>query len=206
MKLITICLASTAILVASVIAAPHIVAVRAGEGLPYPVGKMEWTGSATPGGPNVTLFGTVQEVIADLDANYEGFNKEERLAAVDKRQIVAPRTAWWATCSMPAGLRPAPWQVVQRFPVLDGINYLKSLGGSSCGCDAHTCCRISCSWDAAIYLCNDNDYHIGPRCDWQGSNMVQWIWDNCADYAENSIGGKIWDTENYSDTVQSERC
>lgn len=43
-----------------VLAAPSIVTARAGEGLPYPIAKMEWTGSVVPGGPNVTVIGTVQ--------------------------------------------------------------------------------------------------------------------------------------------------
>lgn len=36
-----------------------------------------------------------------------------------------------------------------------GMSYLERLGDTGLGCDAHSCCRISCSWQDAIYWCND---------------------------------------------------
>ena len=41
--------------------------------------------------------------------------------------------------------------------------YLHKLKGS-CGVAARTCVRVACSWQDSVWLCNDNNKRIAPRC------------------------------------------
>jgi hypothetical protein len=106
-----------------------------------------------------------------------------------------PRANWFSTLTL----------VV---PIEDAIRRLKSVGGY-CGCPPHTCCRVTCSWSQAAFICNDNDHTVAPVCEYLGNTMVQTIADRCKVEVKNSgrgvnlmVRGKIWDTENYSVTYQ----
>lgn len=44
------------------------------------------------------------------------------------------------------------------------IGYLRSIGSRTCGVNARSCVRISCSNNGGIWWCNDNNRHVGERC------------------------------------------
>ncbi|KAL2867414.1 uncharacterized protein BJX67DRAFT_85278 [Aspergillus lucknowensis] len=44
----------------------------------------------------------------------------------------------------------------QRDSISDGIDYLNGVGGTPAQ-DPNSCGRVSCSYNSAIYMCNDND-------------------------------------------------
>lgn len=175
-------------------------------GLPYPVKPMIWTGSVGAG-PNITVEGTIQEVVSHLQKTEPEFDLAARIAALSKRNEVSARTPIWETCHPDpdepyADLYAGVFGTIR--PIEDAISYLKSTGGS-CACDAHSCCRISCSYNDAVYLCNDNDYLIQGGCYYEGATMVQWINDNCAGVDSghsDQIKGKIGDSQSYTITVQ----
>lgn len=49
--------------------------------------------------------------------------------------------------------------------IKEGIDYLQGIDGY-CGLDdgPYKCARVSCSWDSAIWLCNDNDTPLRVPC------------------------------------------
>ncbi|KAI9368603.1 hypothetical protein BJX61DRAFT_546373 [Aspergillus egyptiacus] len=48
------------------------------------------------------------------------------------------------------------WWGAQRGPIIEGIEYLRGVGGKPT-LPAHSCERVSCSWGSAIGWCNDDD-------------------------------------------------
>ncbi|KAH7407293.1 hypothetical protein BKA64DRAFT_742946 [Cadophora sp. MPI-SDFR-AT-0126] len=50
---------------------------------------------------------------------------------------------------------PQNWKPVGEAPLKDGIAYLRHIKGDI-RFNARTCTRVSCSWNAGIFLCNDN--------------------------------------------------
>ncbi|KAH6681848.1 hypothetical protein B0J14DRAFT_648268 [Halenospora varia] len=85
-----------------------------------------------------------------------------------------------------------------------------SLGKNPCYVGAHDCVHIACKNDAAIALCNDNDYPIQPSCDYLGtyaSDIVVycpgWSWFGGA---HPGSCGQYFDTDNYNVVVRESRC
>lgn len=56
-----------------------------------------------------------------------------------------------------------PWDKAQKQYIQDGIKYLNKVKGS-CGAPVNKCVRVSCSWIAGIYLCNDVGLIQGMSC------------------------------------------
>lgn len=66
----------------------------------------------------------------------------------------------------------------EREDFVEGQNYLKGLG-AVCGAEARKCARVSCSNNAAVWLCNNTDEEIsGLECGIM-SDYVDHIFDKC---------------------------
>jgi hypothetical protein len=64
-------------------------------------------------------------------------------------------------------IKTQPWDVANQLTILSGISYLRNVGvPCNTGPGPGNCVRVSCSYDAAIYLCNDVNiliYHISDH-------------------------------------------
>ncbi|KAK0100755.1 hypothetical protein ONS95_007205 [Cadophora gregata] len=95
---------------------------------------------------------------------------------------------------------PQNWKPVGEAPLLDGIDYLHRIKGDI-RFSARSCGRVSCSWNAGIFLCNDN--------------YVEW-WvtaSKIGDYAQNiakaccrDCMGQQFDDANWNVCVASSPC
>lgn len=56
---------------------------------------------------------------------------------------------------------PQPWKPVGEAPLVDGINYLRRIKGDI-RVPARHCGRVSCSWAAGIFVCNDVSFSLVP--------------------------------------------
>lgn len=70
-----------------------------------------------------------------------------------------------------------PWRRAFVGWIKGGISYLQKR--DLCIAPAHTCIRISCDLSSGIWLCNDNDYEIQPKCDYIAS-YAQDLLDHCS--------------------------
>jgi hypothetical protein len=105
----------------------------------------------TPGGPNITINGTVQDVAAKLtqaNPHWEcDFNFDNHLSTskLEKR-------GYWLDRD-PCDTR---WPQCGYNPIADGIAYLNRVPGQpGQGPCPGSCGRVSCSWVSAIWWCND---------------------------------------------------
>jgi hypothetical protein len=119
----------------------------------YGVETIEWDVQVTPNGKFVTLNGTLEEVHAELlELNPrwdEDFLTDE---TEDEINPLAKRTDFYGSKT-----------VCQKFgssarftPIQNGIKYLRGVKGNPrAGPGPANCGRVSCSYNSAIWWCND---------------------------------------------------
>ena len=117
--------------------------------------ELSWEVPISPGGPVVTLNGTVQEVYAQLlkiNPNYGsqlGPTTDSSSAYEGNSELNSPE--YEIKTIVCGAYYPA---LVAR--IEEGIKHLRSVPGSpGNGPGPKDCGRVSCSWNAAIYWCND---------------------------------------------------
>jgi len=107
-------------------------------------------------GPAISVNGTIQDVVARLTEIYPPYEawlqdaiSQDQLGEpylLDKRYMVKAYT-----CKMPMSDRPTETKRVR-----EGVQYLRRVEGKpQRGPGPKSCGRVSCSWNAAIYWCND---------------------------------------------------
>ncbi|KAK4667786.1 uncharacterized protein QC764_0109740 [Podospora pseudoanserina] len=114
-----------------------------------------------PTGATTTVTGTIEEVIAQMEARYSGRNATF--------PVLIPTTSAHISAAAAAGdpesfTCDVPFTKASNNQILDGIHYLWGMSGTAkngpgpgnCGC-------VSCSWWAAIYWCNDDDHEQEVR-------------------------------------------
>ncbi|KAE8449436.1 hypothetical protein EG329_008044 [Mollisiaceae sp. DMI_Dod_QoI] len=168
---------------------PHGLSVRTNiDGMQ--IAKMTFSG--TIGGHEVQLNGSVQEINAQMKQLHPDFDPDTTKTDSDHY------------CWPVAGQN---WQRAQTSHIKEGISYLDGFKGL-CGVPASTCVRISCSYNAGIYLCNDNNYGITPNCAYIASYAQDII--NLCNYQDPSgiqyVSGQEFDTDGYNVCVHSDHC
>lgn len=116
---------------------------------------IEWEVQATPGGTTVKLTGTMESVheqLLKINPNYEA--EFEAAAPENDREgsELSKRTDFSTSKYTCFG----PFRGALSGDVQKGIDYLRKVPGKPTnGPGPGNCGRVSCSWNAAIYWCND---------------------------------------------------
>lgn len=121
----------------------------------------EWEVEVTPGGDKVVLRGTVEEVYAqllernpnwDIDFPPSAEDLSERDLSGEGFTPIEKRTNFAGSKYFCNGR----WPTTARARIVEGIAYLRRVGGKPrLRAGPGRCSRVSCSWNAAIYWCND---------------------------------------------------
>ncbi|KAK6539178.1 hypothetical protein TWF694_009422 [Orbilia ellipsospora] len=127
-------------------------------GIFYP---MHFTGSVTPGGPVMDLYGSVQELVPQIQKIDHGWTppkgKSPHAPGVVKRYFHGN-----PICSLGPEYGTANTGRLEN----EVIPYLLAFGVGNCGAKPWSCSRVSCAWDSAIWLCNDHtDIEIHVSCE-----------------------------------------
>ncbi|KAH8592927.1 hypothetical protein B0O99DRAFT_224553 [Bisporella sp. PMI_857] len=185
----------------SVLASPAQFSAAGGFGTYNDISKltfetMKYIGPTTPGGPDVELYGTAEEVYHQIlainpDFRIEDFPPPEH-RPLGKRYRLEPR------CNI--------YSLANYGRIGDGIYYLKRLPGAcSVGAGWGTCTRLSCSYSSGIYLCNDNTFPIAPTCSYMAL-YAEDILRGCPQDISTGTGrirGQEFDTDNYNIIVSA---
>ncbi|KAK0119329.1 hypothetical protein ONS95_008171 [Cadophora gregata] len=170
----------------------------------YEIVPLVITGSID--GVAINHTGTVQEVFAQLDAEDNNFKLSE-LGAHDVAEVHSRDTSYITDVNC-IPVNGQNWNRANQGAIREGIAYLRR-GSMACWINPHSCSRISCSWDSAIYLCNNNNYRFGHPC-FQIADYAQAILDKCQYkknlWADKEVGGQAWDILNWNVPVYKEHC
>ncbi|KAE9373604.1 hypothetical protein N431DRAFT_535069 [Stipitochalara longipes BDJ] len=155
------------------------------------------------GNHEYTLNGTVQEVMAQLKELHPEvvLEKREVIGRAALNKILPP-------LCVPVG--NWGWQSTLTGYITDGVTYLNRIGGRL-SISAHSCSRISCSYNSAIYLCNDNPGTIDPATVYIASYAQDLInlcsFEDLSPWGDASYtGGQEFDTDKYNVIVRLDSC
>ncbi|KAH8668937.1 hypothetical protein BX600DRAFT_496930 [Xylariales sp. PMI_506] len=172
------------------------------DSVPAILGDITWVGNVTDGGPNVTFTGqNLHDIESQIAAIQPGFSWN---------------TTWFAKNTMPMNPKintHLEKRVEGDFycnvggvtyattdPLEEGIQYLHGIPGDChLGPGPALCSRVSCSYDTAIFYCNDNSYDIYVPCSTLGDRASD-IWLACFQ-APYFVRGQVFDTDNWNVAV-----
>ncbi|KAK6343603.1 hypothetical protein TWF730_011194 [Orbilia blumenaviensis] len=160
------------------------------------------TGSIVPGGPELNLTGTLEELIPKIKEVYPNWdplaNPDTEKRSIEARYFQGSPTCWQA------GDWDAAWKQLLAY----NVPYLQNLGNAACGHSAvQECTRVSCSWGNAIYLCGKKS--VGVPCKRIG-DAAKTIAEKC--YWSEPLDINRWtrgywaDTTGYYVKVAGDRC
>ncbi|KAI1246907.1 hypothetical protein MGN70_010792 [Eutypa lata] len=170
----------------------------------YTVVPMSWNAVNTTDGSKIVLYGTIQELYEQLesldDAKIGNGTNATSTATNEETRSLTPRSKDNTICWVGGN------GSVKNGWLQEGINYLKqhTQGPCTAGRGPGNCARISCSFNTAIWLCNDDpEYEVSRRCP------------DIATYAEDirekctfglSIQGQEFDTDGFNVMVGRDWC
>ncbi|OAL66741.1 small monomeric GTPase [Trichophyton rubrum] len=163
--------------------------------LPYPTGPLTYIGPVEVNGKNVTLEGTVQEIYSQVKDLTGSILKPVDIPKDDPKHKLQTRSKVSLNCHPQGG-------GANLRPIRDGIRYLNGLQGKCIGVP-RTCTRVSCSWKAGIFLCNDNMRTVYVPCK-QIAEYAQDIVNVCVTNPEvSSLRGQEFDSDNWNVVIKA---
>ncbi|QDS75894.1 hypothetical protein FKW77_002435 [Venturia effusa] len=132
-----------------------------------PIFTPSWDLPVDPGNSNTTetYNGTIQHAMMQMNETYPGWIKkfDDHVAAQQADPLAPAKREYlcqWDQWKMDVRCNEDP--IGGRWDALGaGVRYLHGLSGKSyMRAGPHACGRISCSYDTAIFTCNENDHSI----------------------------------------------
>ncbi|KAK4199942.1 hypothetical protein QBC40DRAFT_175094 [Triangularia verruculosa] len=185
----------------------------------YTMTEIQWDMPITPGdlsSDTVTVTGTVEDAIAQMEALYPGWNQtfQSQLPPLvgdpgqdDGRE---EDTVLYSVAEKPESvLCDIEGRNANRYYIDAGIRYLRGLEGTTkpkngpgpgnCGC-------VSCSWNAAIFWCNDSD--SDKEVTWGGiADGAQVVNDKCKFNPKNMyVRGQVSYKGSWNVVVRRDPC
>ncbi|KAH8670332.1 hypothetical protein BGZ60DRAFT_563820 [Tricladium varicosporioides] len=176
----------------------------------YTKGVMTFQG--TIHGVEYSGSGSIQDIYNDFKDAYPDVVASNNITANGHALVErAPDNKSDLNC---CGANPGPpldWGFAENNVIrYEGIPYLQQFHGL-CGVGARSCVRVSCSYDSAIHLCNDNYFDIYPNCAYIASYATDLV-DRCGYFVTrgwfhvSATCGQEFDTDNYNVIVRGDRC
>ncbi|KAL2786646.1 hypothetical protein BJX66DRAFT_328447 [Aspergillus keveii] len=160
-----------------------------------------WDVEIFPGGPHIVLNGTVQQVYAQLIE----INPDFSIDLSDLFDYDDDDAAVVVDDSLRDYFCFGRWPGTSRRRIGEGIRYLRGLPGTpSLPPGPGSCGRVSCSYNAAIFVCNDNTGY---------PNLNSWnLVADGADYINSrcigggDTAGQVFYHENWNVIVRQDNC
>ncbi|KAJ8117440.1 hypothetical protein ONZ43_g4209 [Nemania bipapillata] len=179
-------------------------------GLPshYQESDITWTGRIKEDGEPVSFTGAdLQSIEAQIRATQPDFSWAR---AVDEPAAAAASSSSRTDADTDM-LCQLPWNApfASVFHIRQGIAYLHKIhdnciGGPGPG----NCSRVSCSYNSAIFFCNDNPYAISVPCSSFGDRAWEII-EKCyafGDFPTDSVQGQVFDAAGWNVIVAGTIC
>ncbi len=124
----------------------------------YGVEEMTWEVEVLPGQPPVSFNGTVEQLVAqasEINPDWEAkYITAANTAGADVESSSLSKRAPFVRRNCGPGYYQ--WHPANTRRIRDGIYYLSGIGGTATnGPGPGNCARVSCSYNSAIWWCND---------------------------------------------------
>lgn len=179
-----------------------------------------FTGDFGPNGETMTLNGTIQEVMDQIEGFNPGFTAEVNKHIATAAAAAAPSgedDAWRERKVAKKDCFKNKSGRALKSRVLEGVEYLYNVPKDKARLQSRGCSRVSCSWDAAIFLCWEpfegapevyeqpwwyvGDYAKGIALEWCPTTRIS-PGGRVFEYAQ----GKTWDPKGLAVHVREDRC
>jgi hypothetical protein len=171
-----------------------------------------WEIEVAPG-HNVTLKGTVQEVMARLEVDYPEYaatvhKKASAYLETLKTEIEKQtRSSLGVLAKRDNNKCWGPWGGASVGRIIEGISYLRSIGGRPLlGSGWGTCSRVSCSWNSGIQWCNDNPYPVELNSFSDIADAAWLIVSECTDLDQGITAGQRFHNDGINVVVYYSPC
>ncbi|CEJ87472.1 hypothetical protein VHEMI04426 [[Torrubiella] hemipterigena] len=168
----------------------------------YGVEKIQWEFDG-PDGSKIHVNGTMEQVVHHMRINYPShniFHTQEEMKALHARGELAARTDFHGApfnCNW-----PKCWDV----GIIQGIQYLRGLKGRpSNGPGPGNCGRVSCSYDNAIWWCNDTKQTKTLQSFSSIADGAQFIESHCVSN-NGALAGQVFHPTGWNVIVRSSKC
>ncbi|KAI1746844.1 hypothetical protein F4782DRAFT_536025 [Xylaria castorea] len=167
----------------------------------YRVEPMNWTGVTEEGGPEVSFSGTIEEVTRQIQATKKDFAWESlRRDLGDSATPVQKRDKAGIICGVGGEAAVGPLTA----NVEDSRDKISKMAGTcTVAGGPRVCSVITCTRNAAVWLCNDNAEPVAPPCDSLAS-YVDDIMGKCGQdlyHGHRFCRGQEFDTSNFNVVV-----
>ncbi|KAH7234329.1 hypothetical protein B0J15DRAFT_538988 [Fusarium solani] len=184
----------------------------------YGVVVPEWEIEVTPGGPIAVLNGTVEKIheeLLQLNPNWDEeyiSNSTDTTGGASKRDSdshLFSRTDFRGSKYTCRGR----WPECHPNPIRRGIEYLRYVQGRPRnGPGPGNCGRVSCSYNAAIWWCNDNTSaktlagfgSIADGAEYIVDNCMRWHWVK-GGYV-SAVAGQVFHKTKWNVIVRKDKC
>ncbi|KAL4809293.1 hypothetical protein BDV18DRAFT_78264 [Aspergillus unguis] len=170
----------------------------------------KWEVEVTPGGEKAIVEGTVQQVRSEMlkrnpnwDTDFAVVKREPE--AQPKVSDLTKRTDFSNSKTICGGR----WEYTDLSAINDGIDYLRGVGGRPlAGPGPGFCARVSCSYDAAIYWCNDAPEDKRLESFGSIADGTQKIVDECAtvSFGGPMVAGQVFHSTDWNVIVRRDGC
>ncbi|KAI0468973.1 hypothetical protein F4859DRAFT_192534 [Xylaria cf. heliscus] len=165
----------------------------------YRVEPMIWRGVIDEGGPEVSFNGTIEEVTQQIQAVKRDFTWESlRRDLVDTTTPLEKRSKTKTICGVGG-------EDVGHGPLTPNVEDLRDKIAKMAGTCAvaggpRVCTVLTCTNNAAVWLCNDNTWAISPTCSYLATYVTDIVGTCCQDYyhGHRFCRGQEFDSDNYN--------
>ncbi|KAG6244468.1 hypothetical protein E4U24_005104 [Claviceps purpurea] len=171
----------------------------------YDVETLDWNVRLDPRDAPITLSGTVEEVTSKakkLNPRWARDMAKRKPARDDEAHLQARDWAYRVDCV--DGKR---WKKAMLSSVQEGLDYLSKLKAKpKIGPGPGKCSRVSCSYAAAIWWCNDKSTDLELDSFWEIFSSATSIIDQCTDYGApfSWVGGQAFMPDNWNVIIRED--
>ncbi|KAM7198938.1 hypothetical protein V8F20_006005 [Naviculisporaceae sp. PSN 640] len=169
----------------------------------YTVSEITWQVDPFNNGTLYNITGTIEQVhdqIEKINPSYKALVHTPNSG----EQSLAAAGDWSARC----GPGTLGWERASRDPIYNGIYYLRHVGGQPTqGPGFGSCSRVSCSWQSAIWWCNDNDHQFTLPGFGTIADCAQVLYDECSIFQDRGefVLGQNFHKDHWNCIVRRDR-
>ncbi|KAL3459478.1 hypothetical protein BJX64DRAFT_291147 [Aspergillus heterothallicus] len=197
---------------------PLIVAFTTALDSPIPgheIVDLAWDVEVSPGGPHITLNGTIQQVYHELTQLNPEFkldlsfldedSEDDDDITLSEEELSSPSSPLLKRQSIRDYFCFGRWRSCSRRRIEEGVRYLRGVPGTpSMSPGPGSCGRVSCSHDAAIFICNDNTGFLNLNSWNVVADGADYIRSRCI--SGDQTAGQVFFHENWNVIVRWDDC
>ncbi|KAK0669863.1 hypothetical protein QBC41DRAFT_336520 [Cercophora samala] len=179
----------------------------------YGIVPIEWdvpVNLTAPDSTTVHLSGTIQDVVAQMEHDYPGWNETFQQMNTTLSNDTLAMAFGHQSYEVDKMVCEPKWKyMANRQRIWEGIEYLLYLPADpkpKNGPGPGNCGRVSCSYHAAIYWCNDNkeDKELSS---WKSIAVGAFqLYSNCKYEPYDRCGGQLFYKDNWNVIVKKDIC